>query len=901
MAIDFSEDSQWVRSNCAAGELCFFEAETGLYIPAASRLRDVTWASQTCTMEYSVQGVWQPYRDGTEYTCCDANLFRGEDGVIVAIGKPTHMPISFYWMHSSSNPNSRCAGDNFGRIRLYRYPCINSLAYFKEYFASSATLRRLSFASGDSSLLCVSGADKLILQYRHDRHHEEDVAYQTFERRGLLEEGEEDVSEWLALFGGQGGEGTREAVLGELSKLITLRPWVGAIVEPSNARDFEVAQTLKHRLNLLHIYGYQSKLTRQAVSYNCNYDVLYATSRYVAVFNKKQNKQIFYQQHQHQVCAMAVSKDGKLVASVEKTLRPQIHIWDSSSAQQINCFDTHIVHRKGVLSLQFSDNKQHLVSLGADEDHTIALWTSVSGNWVQDAVLSAWSKGDIHPVLFVTFYSFDLPATPSYSSSNSMYHSILFASGGRFHVKFWSFTGTSIEPYYGEYSKQIKINTLLCGSRVGRQLVTGSTSGHLYVWKGRKLDRYIRAHEKGITSIAYFQNNIVATASKDGIVKIWTADFQHMKNLSLADADIPPIVNSINSIDGIVSEKHLLQLMVSTTSGEVYDMYVTSGRINLLLEGHYDGELRGLAVNPVNPDEFVTVGDDKTIRIWSIKHRRLVKKALIDCTARAVDYSSNGKLLIVGLGGRADGSRQRKDGAFLLLDAATLKPKYEGRDSRHWLTDVKFSPDGKSFALCSMDHKIYIYYSDSFKLKGTCSRHNAAVVHVDFSVDGHYLQSDSTDYEHLFFEAEDGEYFSVPSQLRDILWSDWTCIYGWPVQGIWPVLDEQGQSTGAEPSACHRSPNQKLLAVGDHGGKVKLLSYPCLSKRATSLQADGHVGSVSRVKFTADGRYVCFSTCSSLPYIPLYLLSYDFWFRRYLISTGEEDRSIILWEVVPTK
>lgn len=153
------------------------------------------------------------------------------------------------------------------------------------------------------------------------------------------------------------------------------------------------------------------------------------------------------------------------------------------------------------------------------------------------------------------------------------------------------------------------------------------------------------------------------------------------------------------------------------------------------------------------------------------------------------------------------------------------------RDSRHWLTDIKFSPDGKSFALASMDHKIYIYQADTFKLKGTCNRHNAAVTHVDFSVDGRYLQSDSTDYEHLYYEAEDGEYFSVPSQLRDLLWNDWTCTYGWPVQGIWPLLDEQGQSVVAEPSTCHRSPNSKLLAVGDQSGNVKLYNYPCLSKK----------------------------------------------------------------------
>jgi WD40 repeat protein len=105
-------------------------------------------------------------------------------------------------------------------------------------------------------------------------------------------------------------------------------------------------------------------------------------------------------------------------------------------------------------------------------------------------------------------------------------------------------------------------------------------------------------------------------------------------------------------------------------------------------------------------------------------------------------------------------------------------------DSRHWVSDVKFSPNGKSFAVASMDHKIYIYNGETYRLKGTCDRHNSYIKEVNYSADSMYIQSDSADNEHLFFEAEDGEYFAAGSQLKDIKWADWTCLYGWPVQGI---------------------------------------------------------------------------------------------------------------------
>lgn len=36
-------------------------------------------------------------------------------------------------------------------------------------------------------------------------------------------------------------------------------------------------------------------------------------------------------------------------------------------------------------------------------------------------------------------------------------------------------------------------------------------------------------------------------------------------------------------------------------------------------------------------------------------------------------------------------------------------------DSRHWMRDCKYSPDGGCFAFASMDHKIYVYDADTFK------------------------------------------------------------------------------------------------------------------------------------------------------------------------------------------
>ena len=378
------------------------------------------------------------------------------------------------------------------------------------------------------------------------------------------------------------------------------------------------------------------------------------------------NSQQFYTGHSHELSVVAVSADRLLAASAEKCSRPSIHIWDSSTCQLICALPQ--LHRKGVTAMHFSADAKKLVSVGQDDDFSFALWISPSGDWTDGKLLS-WTKGDVNPPLFCCFYEQGIGG-----------EGFLLASGGRFHQKFWKLSGKMLNAYYPEYEKKVKIGTLLCGAAVGNHFVSGSTKGHLYVWNGRKLDRMIRAHELGVTCVWAGATGVV-TAAKDGLVKMWTVQFEHVRSFMLSEADVPPVVGSVRSLDAFMSPQNdfINVLLVATAGGEIYEIAANSGNISLMHEAHYEGELWGCATHPTDPDVFTTVGDDRTIRVWSILGRRLLRKAVIDCTARSVSWSPDGKFIIVGMGGAPDGKRQRKDGAFLILEAITLKPLYEGR------------------------------------------------------------------------------------------------------------------------------------------------------------------------------------------------------------------------------
>ena len=175
---------------------------------------------------------------------------------------------------------------------------------------------------------------------------------------------------------------------------------------------------------------------------------------------------------------------------------------------------------------------------------------------------------------------------------------------------------------------------------------------------------------------------------------------------------------------------------------------------------------------------------------------RLVRKVALDAPARCLAWAPDGCTLLVGLGGDASGARHPKDGAFLLLDATTLSVRAEGRDSRHWVRCAKFSPDGAAFALGGADQKVYIYDTQTARLRCRCLAHGGPILAVDWSTDSTHVQSDATDGEHLYHAATDGALVRLPSTLRDVQFADWSCVYGWPAARVLELVAERAPRTG---------------------------------------------------------------------------------------------------------
>lgn len=99
-----------------------------------------------------------------------------------------------------------------------------------------------------------------------------------------------------------------------------------------------------------------------------------------------------------------------------------------------------------------------------------------------------------------------------------------------------------------------------------------------------------------------------------------------------------------------------------------------------------------------------------------------------------------------------------------------------------------------------------------------------------------------------------GKQITVPTKVRDIEWSTFSCPFGWPVQGIW----SSNNSNCININSVDRSPNGKYLMTGDNFNKVNLFKYPCPRDNSLYKTYKGHAENVTSVRFSNDGNY-CFS------------------------------------------
>jgi WD40 repeat protein len=329
------------------------------------------------------------------------------------------------------------------------------------------------------------------------------------------------------------------------------------------------------------------------------------------------------------------------------------------------------------------------------------------------------------------------------------------------------------------------------------------------------------------------------------------------------------------------------QIIIGTYGCEIFKVNYKNNTVKdveLVTSGHYQArpndtnEVWGLAVNPANPDQYVTVSDDATLRVWSYSKRAMQQwinmdsaKVLHkkdskadDAQPRSCDFSSDGALLAVGF----------KSGVFRVfktLDWSCIKQVQDPVLDGSLIEDLKFSPDQNHLAVSCHNGAVCVFELPSFtrycKLEGSKS----AINHLDWSADSEYLRINNSSYEILFYKLKSGTVKPMPaSDLRNTEWASNTCTLSWATQGIWTGGMDGSDINHCNVSAKSHADGYKLLATADDFGFVKLFRFPSMMEAANSLTLKGHCSHVTKVNFTSD---------------------------NHLISTGGNDCTVIQWHI----
>ncbi|KAI3380118.1 hypothetical protein SNEBB_001204 [Seison nebaliae] len=621
------------------------------------------------------------------------------------------------------------------------------------------------------------------------------------------------------------------------------------------------------------VYGYRGHHCRNNLAYTIDNNIVYFVAGVAIVYNPIENTQKFFMGHNDDIISLSIHPNKIYIATGQVGAEAIIYVWNSQTQKTISILQGG--HTDGISSLAFDNDGTKLASVGKDEKNSVSIWD--------------WSKGKII-ARTQTFndHIFDIQFNPY--DSNSL------VSCGVKHVKFWTICGNALLEKKGIFGKIGGIQSLMClafripdennigsseselasdrtdieslhrfpkfkkktmRSTIDEFCYTGTFSGDIYVWnmKDAKLCRVIEdAHNGTVYTIKNAQNGFV-TGGKDSCCKLWDKNFKVLICIDLSETSNGYSGLCIRSLCWVRKG-----ILIGTNDGEIFEIIAgEEDKPKCLLQAHAEGQLWALGIHPKLPI-FVTGSDDRTLRIWNSEERRLLKFIRMEHGIRSCAFSNdhNGSRLAVGL----------MNGECVILDheSGDYRELFLLKNHKEVCHELKYSPNNHYLAVGSNDNSIDIYETKTFKLLGRCSNHKSYITHLDWSKDSQYIQSNSGDGEHLYFEVPSCQSLTFDELSNNNEWHTWTTILGSECLGIWNRYKDITHINAADGSY-----EQHFIATGDDNGYVKLFRFPTTVKGSKYKRYLGHSAHVTNIRFMMD--------CT------------------HLISVGGADHAIFQWKV----
>ena len=823
--VDWSEDSESLQSNCTSYELLFWTAASCKQNTSAKAYRNENWATWTCVIGWPVQGIFPKFSDGSDVNAVCRNKAR----TVLA------------------------SADDFGTVKLFKYPVTEKQANANVYNGHSSHVTNVRFTSKEDFVISTGGNDKATIMWKFkpqggdaeaEESNEVDTeGYNPDEFRVQEPEEREEAP---------GQPAAKQKVESDMfdvadeeqgDQFMAVKPFLGE-VKNSWPSGFKAAPGSNNapdgNLALRHAFGFRCHDAKDTAKFLASSgSVCFITAALGVTMDIRSNVQAFFNKHDEDLVSMDVTADRKFCATGSMPAKGRsklldIYVWDTETKKQA-AFLTGF-HRGAVKVLKFSPSGRLLLSVGRDDNNSLAVYDWLNNIKVCD------SKVDRCEV-------FDA----AWNDENT------FATITKDAIKFWSLKKGSCSAVKGAWGKDKKVVLASCAYVAG-VCFSGGWNGQIIPWQAAAKGKPVEAHKGAIFCLHYDQQRgLLLSGGKDGLVKAWAVSGSSLTPKGvlfdyLAGNPEMKVALGIRSIDSHADGS----LLVGTREAEIFHV-AKDKTISNVMKGHYDGELWSVAAHPLGT-LCVSAGGDKSIRTFCVKERSIAALYFHESDIRAVDWSADGKLIVA---------------ASVVGEIILLSPTLDHLDQRQssfqgknqWIEDIRFSPDCSMVAYGAHGGRspIEILKVEANKLNKYCSINvglTSALLHLDWSADSAFIVCNSQAYE-LKFASISAQKSVSASSSKDIDWASWTCKLGFPVQGIFPGVD------GTDVNTVCRAANRKVMATGDDFQKVNLFKYPSTQPKSGCKRYTGHSSHVTRVRFMLND--------------------------NVLVSTGGNDKTLLVW------